>query len=133
MFFGFILQVLPDRQMIQELAPHFLTELELTLLEDILQYASKDMADLSWSLGHDHIRLINKIVINKDIPEKARLSMLSLLQKLVLNEDFITLLQHDKTNMLQSILQEFDSSSQEIQIHLAKMVCICNIIITVVV
>ncbi|KAL5018986.1 hypothetical protein ScPMuIL_004708 [Solemya velum] len=58
---------------------------------------------------------------NKDIPEKARLSVLSLLQKLVLNEDFITLLQHDKKNALQSVLQEFYSSSQDIKINIAKM------------
>lgn len=75
-----------------------------------------------WSLGKDHIQSIHTVIGDGRMGDDVRVGVYKLLQSLVLFEDFITLLQHEPTEMIKNIVQHYDQLTDTVHTAILKLV-----------
>lgn len=111
---------LADLQDLKEKISNKLSTNQLSLLDDVYEYLScKDKSQ--WSLGKDHIQMIHTVVGDGRMGDSVRVAVYRLLQSLVLLEDFVTLLQHEPTQIVLNIIQHYDQLTEGVHIAILKM------------
>ncbi|XP_076074751.1 uncharacterized protein LOC143045840 isoform X1 [Mytilus galloprovincialis] len=111
---------IPDLQTLKDKIGSKLTTKNLESLDDMYEYLSlKDKSQ--WSLGKDHIQSIHTVIGDGRMGDDVRVGVYKLLQSLVLFEDFITLLQHEPTEMIKNIVQHYDQLTDTVHTAILKL------------
>ena len=119
--FVFFIQETTDLQMMKDEIGDKLITKHINLLDDIYDYLScKDKSQ--WSLGKDHIQMIHTVIGDGRMGEEVRVGVYKLLQALVLLDDFITLLQHEPTELIMNIVQHYDQLTEQVHTAILKLV-----------
>lgn len=92
--------------------------MEQSQIKEVYEYLS--VADDSWSLGRDHMTTLFRLV--QEHQTGCAACALQLLCKLVLKEDIVQMIAHDKSSKLPDILHRFESSPEKVKIGILKTV-----------
>ncbi|XP_033745932.1 uncharacterized protein LOC117331352 [Pecten maximus] len=115
----------PDRKDLKEHTYEELQMNDLGLLSDIYDYLAEGQ-NPSWSLGKEHVQTLHTIIGNGKIPEVSRAGVCTLLQALVLRDDFISLLEREPTQLILKIMQHFEQLSEPVQEAFVKLLTNCS-------
>lgn len=109
-----------DLQMMKDKIGNKLITKHINLLDEIYDYLScKDKSQ--WSLGKDHIQMIHTVIGDGRMGDDVRVGVYKLLQALVLLDDFITLLQHEPTELIMNIVQHYDQLTEQVHTAILKL------------
>lgn len=95
----------------------------LGLISDVFDYLSEG-DNPSWSLGKDHMQTLHMIIGHGKIDELARATVFILLQKFVLRQDFLPLLEREPSQIVFQSMKHFDNLPEKIQASFIKMVSV---------
>lgn len=115
----------PEKKELKEHVSEELQMNDLALLSDIYDYLGEGQ-NPSWSLGKEHVQTLHTIIGNGKIPEVSRAGVCILLQALVLQDDFINLLEREPTQLIMKIMQHFDQLSERVQEAFVKLLANCS-------
>lgn len=91
------------------------------LMKEVYEYLSE--RDPAWSLGRNHLNFLLKLILEND---HFGVDALFILQKLVLVEDVIGIIQNDPNTLLKDVLEKFDDSLETKKAEVTKMLCNCS-------
>lgn len=94
-----------------------LTTIDKALMKEIYEYLSE--RNPAWSLGRNHLNFLLKLVLEND---HMGVDALFILQKLVLVEDVIGVIQNDPNSFLKDVLEKFDDTLETKRAEVTKMV-----------
>ena len=87
------------------------------LMKEIYEYLSE--RDPAWSLGRNHLNFLLKLILEND---HFGVDALFILQKLVLVEDVIGIIQNDPNSLLKDVLEKYDDNLETKRAEVTKMV-----------
>ncbi|KAL4239793.1 Desumoylating isopeptidase 1 [Mactra antiquata] len=90
-------------------------------IKEVYEFISQ--TDHTWSLGRDHMSTLQKLALDCDIV--CSKNALNILCRLVLKEDIVQMWSHDPKSKFPEILAKFDGLTEEVQVHVLKMLTNC--------
>ena len=112
-----MLQTLPEQSMWSK-PEHSLSQVQQSHMKEIYEFLSS--TDDSWSLGRDHMTTLFSLVLDQE--KGCAVCALQLLSGLVLKEDIVQMMSHDKTSKLPNVLHSVDSMSDKDKMEGMKLV-----------